>query len=114
MSIACEIVKDLVPLYLDGTSSEMTGKFVRRHLKRCKSCSEYCVLCKNSVRAGESRTPDTEKNKAPVNVPDDGYKIIAQRISKSMMMERVAFICAAIAAIVTTIIIFSSKNTKDR
>ena len=33
MSIACEIVKDLVPLYLDGTSSENTKKFVKMHLK---------------------------------------------------------------------------------
>ena len=114
MSIACEIVKDLVPLYLDGTSSENTKKFVKMHLRRCKSCAEYCTLCKHSVDVPEIRAKSNAKNNDLIFAPDNGYELIARRIEKRVLAERIALIAGAIAAIPTTVVIFILKNKKSR
>lgn len=37
--INCDIIKDLLPGYIDKTSSESTNKLVREHLQKCKNCS---------------------------------------------------------------------------
>lgn len=38
--IPCEIIRDLLPLYVDGLTSEATGREVQAHLKNCSGCSE--------------------------------------------------------------------------
>lgn len=37
--INCDIIKDLLPGYIDKTSSESTNKLVREHLQKCQNCS---------------------------------------------------------------------------
>ncbi len=34
----CEIIKDLIPLYIDGCSSKESEKAVKEHLKECSEC----------------------------------------------------------------------------
>lgn len=38
--LACEIVKDLLPLYVDKMVSEVTGKSIESHLEHCADCNE--------------------------------------------------------------------------
>ena len=38
MSKQCEIVGDLLPLYVDGVCSEASGDLVREHLDTCPGC----------------------------------------------------------------------------
>jgi len=43
--ISCEIIKDLLPLYADGLTSEYTNKEIEVHLLECKECEErYSAL----------------------------------------------------------------------
>lgn len=37
--VNCDIIKDLLPGYIDKTSSESTNKLVIEHLQKCKDCS---------------------------------------------------------------------------
>ena len=34
----CEVVKDLMPLYVDGLCSEETTGEIREHIKECELC----------------------------------------------------------------------------
>lgn len=34
----CEIIKDLLPSYIEGLTSERTNEFIEQHLKKCSSC----------------------------------------------------------------------------
>ena len=34
----CDIISDLLPLYLEQKTSEETGEFVREHLQECECC----------------------------------------------------------------------------
>lgn len=38
--IACEIIKDLLPLYIDKLTSEVTNHKIKQHLSECESCSK--------------------------------------------------------------------------
>lgn len=55
--LACEIVKDLLPLYVDGMVSEVTKKSVETHLEDCKDCNE---TYRNMAFHLEMETPQTE------------------------------------------------------
>lgn len=41
MKIACEVVKDMLPLYVDGVVSEESRKIVEEHLSECEECRAY-------------------------------------------------------------------------
>ena len=40
----CEIVKDLLPNYIEGLTSEYTNEAMKRHFETCESCKEAYEL----------------------------------------------------------------------
>lgn len=58
--LACEIVKDLLPLYVDGMTSDVSAKSIESHLEHCADCNE---IYQNMVF-------QLEKEKRPEEVPD--------------------------------------------
>lgn len=55
--LACEIVRDLLPLYIDGMVSDVSKKSIDNHLEHCTECSEiyHDMACHL-----EMETPSTE------------------------------------------------------
>ena len=43
--ISCNIIGDLLPLYVDGAVSEETKKLVEEHLAECEDCLLYTSRC---------------------------------------------------------------------
>lgn len=41
MKYPCEMIQDLIPLYIEGICSDESKKIVEEHLSLCKSCNEY-------------------------------------------------------------------------
>ena len=40
--LQCNIVNDLLPLYMDDLTSEETNSFIKKHLEECQNCqNEY-------------------------------------------------------------------------
>lgn len=37
--VECDVIKDLLPSYIDKVSSDATNNLVEQHLKKCKDCS---------------------------------------------------------------------------
>ena len=37
----CEMIRDLMPLYIDGLTSEESNREIEKHLKSCKECRKY-------------------------------------------------------------------------
>ena len=44
MKISCEIIRDLLPLYMDGVCSEESRKAVDEHVRDCEKCREELRL----------------------------------------------------------------------
>ncbi|SHL63655.1 Putative zinc-finger [Anaerocolumna jejuensis DSM 15929] len=50
----CDIIKDLLPLYIDGVCSEDSKKAVEEHIKTCESCRKELEDFKSAVSAVDS------------------------------------------------------------
>ena len=41
MKYPCNVIQDLLPLYLDGVCSEESKAIVEQHLSECPACKDY-------------------------------------------------------------------------
>lgn len=49
MNKQCEIVQDLLPLYVDGACSETSAEMIKEHLESCPGCNKiYQQLCSHA------------------------------------------------------------------
>lgn len=60
--IPCEIIQDLLPLYVDELVSETTKEEISEHLKNCPSCSEGYAHMKKEIKE-EAIENQTNANK---------------------------------------------------
>lgn len=60
--IDCEIIKDVMLLYLDGLSGDVTNEIIETHLKECKKCRSAYEKLKSDREAllEETRAQDEE------------------------------------------------------
>lgn len=51
----CDIVSDLLPIYIDGKAGEESRAFVQEHLKNCSSCQRiYTSMAAEFPKIAES------------------------------------------------------------
>lgn len=55
MKLDCEIIKDLLPLYIDNVCSEASKTAVEEHLKECESCGKELEAMKDSAPTAFSK-----------------------------------------------------------
>ena len=41
MKTNCNVIRDLLPLYIDKISSEETNKLIEEHFEECEECKKY-------------------------------------------------------------------------
>ncbi len=50
----CDLVRDLLPIYMDGNASKESKEIVEKHIASCPECKEmYNAMSKEIVPAGE-------------------------------------------------------------
>ena len=49
MKYNCEIIKDLLPLYVDNICSNQSRKIVEEHLDECPKCQTYLQEIKKTI-----------------------------------------------------------------
>lgn len=52
--IPCEVIQDLLPLYVDRLTSEATGQEIEKHMKECEACTNRLNLLKTELQSGAS------------------------------------------------------------
>ena len=62
--IDCEIIKDAMPLYLDGISGSVTNEIIEEHLKECEKCREVYEKLKADRDAQLEETSAQNKEEA--------------------------------------------------
>lgn len=97
----CEIVRDLLPLYIDHVTSEVTSDYVKKHLAECESCSRIYESSKESIQL---------PNSAEFNA---GQAMDIKKLKKSLIRKN-SWILAALIIIVfiiiTALITDTAKN----
>ena len=61
--ISCNIIKDILPLYLDGVVSDDTRQMVEEHLRTCDQCREEAVMLKQDVPCLPVRVYGSQRQK---------------------------------------------------
>jgi hypothetical protein len=82
----CNIIKDLLPLYVDGSLSEDGERFVSNHLANCSDCRKEYEFMEGDLNLEVK----TEKITAPIN---NLKKIYFYRGLKGVLISVVAVLC---------------------
>lgn len=97
--IPCEIIKDLLPLYVDGLTSEATDREIREHLEECGECREMYGRMKCGV---ESPAPSGQTGTGEI----DYLKKVRRRNLRNVLLGAAAvFVLMASAAFVKLFLI---------
>lgn len=81
----CKIIDDLLPMYVDNLTNDVTNKFIENHLSKCPECKQKLADMQNDL--------DVELNDIDLNVEIDGLKKIKNR-------NRLLIVSSVIGAIV--------------
>lgn len=63
MKITCDIVRDLMPLYVDDVCSDDSRKLIEDHINHCSKCQNELAAMKDPIECpplsevGDSKTP---------------------------------------------------------
>ena len=98
MKNECNIVRDILPLYVEDMVSEETAKFVKEHLAECKSCREDYEAMKSTDGFVENKSDNSEDIKIA-----NGLKNIKNTINKKIR----SIVLCAVAAVLVVIVGFS-------
>lgn len=61
--IDCNVIADLIPLYIDDTCSQESAELVEEHIKTCKDCTKLLeTMCSDEIRLKE-KAPKLESNR---------------------------------------------------
>jgi predicted anti-sigma-YlaC factor YlaD len=64
-NIPCEIIQDLMPLYVDELTSELSNAEIEIHLDECEHCKEKYISMKTSV--GYAKSEKNNRNEKEIN-----------------------------------------------
>ena len=62
MKMNCNIIRDLLPLYVDNVCSNETKDMVENHLQTCKNCQQELALLKTNFKTNQFNEERSIKN----------------------------------------------------
>ena len=95
MNYPCEIIRDLLPLYIDEVCNIETKQAVEKHLAECKKCREYYEAMKSTDGFVENKSDNLED----INMVSI-LKNIKNKINKKI---RNIVLCAVAATLVVIV-----------
>ena len=67
MTIKCEIIRDLLPSYIDKLTSKSSNELVEAHLNKCDACKAFCNdMIHGLPQIGESNRDISDKNEIKI------------------------------------------------
>ena len=65
--IPCEVIRDLLPSYIDALTSDVTNDMVRKHLEGCEDCKKIFHRMKGTGMDGERLENAKEENRKEID-----------------------------------------------
>lgn len=88
MKITCDVIEDLLPLYVEGLASDDTNFLVEEHIKTCTDCKKQLEAIQNP-------------KKIPINTDIEPFK----KVEKKLFHKRVQIIALTIVLVLAIVII---------
>lgn len=98
----CEIIRDLIPLYLDDVCSEETRKLVEDHLSECKECQEYMKELQMELEVGKQKPEEDLDEKKLLQEGAEHMKEIGKKsiVDKMIIVDTLLNFLLIITAVV--------------
>ncbi len=100
MKYQCEVIKDLLPLYVDDVCSKESKKIIEEHLEICDICKQYY----NAMKSSDNSIISEDKNN---EILADSLKKVKKQIKAKNLIAVTgtliivfAFLCISIIAII--------------
>lgn len=90
--LKCDVIKDILPLYVDDVVSDETKKTVLEHINECESC--------------KTELENLSKNITNIVIDDCGETNVLKKVERKLKKKK--YITIAISVATTFIIIFSA------
>lgn len=100
----CEIIKDLLPLYMDNACSRESRELVEEHLADCRDCSNEQKLMEQNIEIEEGYI---KENLDEGKLLEQGKKDIEKKVKKDFLMKAT---CVDIILNVLIVIFFMGKT----
>ena len=107
MTISCELVRDLLPLYDDDVISEDGKKIVSVHLSRCPACRAY----HKQVKEGDIAAAEILKKETPPDAGAKDFRPLARRYKRKRILYWGA--AAAVSAVYAGTLIYCISKLAD-
>ena len=78
MRLSCDVIQDLLPLYVDRACSEDSGKLVETHIADCEKCKQA-----HDVMVGTGKTEELVKTEEFQKQQAASVKKVKKKWSKS-------------------------------
>lgn len=88
MKISCNVIEDLLPLYIDDVVSEDSRQLVEQHLKECQSCQKMMEEMKKENSLGKGMPDSTEAKKTAIEP--------LKKIRRKIRRKRIAAVLTAV------------------
>lgn len=95
MKITCDVIQDLLPLYVDGMLSSDSSQLVEEHLEGCESCRRVWTELKQESHYFE--------NTGSGKKMDEDAKAAFQRVRRSILRKRILWVCIAVACVLAAV-----------
>ena len=95
MKNECNIIRDILPLYVEDMVSEETAKFVKEHLENCPECAKEFEVMKAGTKV--------EKNSDEVQNHLEADVLKSMNTIRKRMRKKVYRVAAVITAIIIAI-----------
>lgn len=104
MKYPCNVIQDLLPLYLDGVCSEESKTIVEQHLSECPACKDYYAAMRE----------DSEIIITPPNADREIQKAASfQSVKKKLFRKQILIVAASLVllAVIAFAVIGVLKNS---
>lgn len=115
--MTCEVIRDLIPMYIDKTACEETDREVRKHLFECDDCRKYCEACRRAEKKATAFSKTSLKNAVmdaggDITQLDQKYALLSRKLKLRKIRQTVIsiLVLAGMAAYVTVDIINTIKR----
>lgn len=89
MTMRCEVIRDLLPLYQDGLCSPVTAELVRQHLAECPDCA----------RAAERMRSQVHVEQTPVIRAESPFYVYQKKVFLRTVLAVLATLAVCFAAL---------------
>lgn len=104
MKYKCNVIKDLLPLYIEKITSQDSNEIIEEHLKECENCKEYFLKLEDEGFLEDLKEENEDK---------ENPKKTMKNIKKKIMRGKLLFaLITVIIVIITLFSIYSYMNNK--